>query len=332
MKRKYLLSPTGRDYKANMHCHTTLSDGSFSPEEIKAQYMEKGYQIVAYTDHDVFVPHNDLCDENFVALNGFEMEFYDNAKTRDFQIMRTTHLNMVALDPTIAIQPYFHRSDYFIGRGAQNKHLVKFDETLPDFVREYTPECVNAVMRGCREKGFFVTYNHPRWSLENYEVYSKYDGMNAIELINGSSINEGFVEHNYQVFDDLLLQGKHIGAIGGDDNHSMNDAFLSYTAIRAESLTYEAVAAALQTGNYYASEGPEIKSIYVEDGRLFIETSAAKSIVFTTGIRRALKVWNRNGSAVKKGVFDLTEKDRYVRMTVTGLDGSMAYSNAYFVE
>ena len=34
--KQYLLPPTGTFYKVNMHCHTTISDGSFTPEEIKA--------------------------------------------------------------------------------------------------------------------------------------------------------------------------------------------------------------------------------------------------------------------------------------------------------
>ncbi|GEM_PF-2916627 len=29
--RKYLLPEDGMFYKANMHCHSTLSDGEFSP-------------------------------------------------------------------------------------------------------------------------------------------------------------------------------------------------------------------------------------------------------------------------------------------------------------
>ena len=49
--RKYLLPETGNFYKSNLHCHTTMSDGQKTPEEIKELYMKKGYSIVAYTDH-----------------------------------------------------------------------------------------------------------------------------------------------------------------------------------------------------------------------------------------------------------------------------------------
>ena len=35
MKDQILLPESGY-YKANLHCHTTISDGEFTPEEIKA--------------------------------------------------------------------------------------------------------------------------------------------------------------------------------------------------------------------------------------------------------------------------------------------------------
>ena len=67
--KKYLITKTGNFYKANLHCHTNLSDAILSPEEIKREYKARGYSIVAYTDHDVLIPHNDLRDENFLPLN-----------------------------------------------------------------------------------------------------------------------------------------------------------------------------------------------------------------------------------------------------------------------
>ncbi len=33
--KKYLLPQAGQFFKANLHCHTTISDGKMTPEEIK---------------------------------------------------------------------------------------------------------------------------------------------------------------------------------------------------------------------------------------------------------------------------------------------------------
>ena len=68
--KKILLDETLNFYRANLHCHSTISDGKKTPEELKEFYRSRGYSAIAYTDHNVFIPHNDLTDDSFVALNG----------------------------------------------------------------------------------------------------------------------------------------------------------------------------------------------------------------------------------------------------------------------
>ena len=50
--RKYMITETGTFYKANLHCHTTVSDGATTPEETKRLYMEQGYSIIDFTYHE----------------------------------------------------------------------------------------------------------------------------------------------------------------------------------------------------------------------------------------------------------------------------------------
>lgn len=66
--KQYLLPEAGQFYKANLHCHSTVSDGRLSPEELKELYMRHGYSIIAYTDHEVLIPHPELTDDKFLAL------------------------------------------------------------------------------------------------------------------------------------------------------------------------------------------------------------------------------------------------------------------------
>ena len=39
--RKYLLPKDGSFYKANLHCHSTFSDGKKTPAELKQMYMDE---------------------------------------------------------------------------------------------------------------------------------------------------------------------------------------------------------------------------------------------------------------------------------------------------
>ena len=54
-------------YKANLHCHTVHSDGKLTPQEVKKLYQERGYSIIAFTDHRHYANHSELNDEGFLA-------------------------------------------------------------------------------------------------------------------------------------------------------------------------------------------------------------------------------------------------------------------------
>lgn len=330
MSKNYILSEKGNDYKANMHCHTVVSDGVKTPEEVKEAYIKEGYSIVAFTDHEVFIPHNELTDGDFLALNGFEVAI-NNWTSKDYREIQTTHICVVALDPEIVIQPCWNRNGYFQKGELNYKDKVQFDKNEPDFIKKYTPECINGMMKTYRDKGFFVTYNHPTWSMESYSVYSQYNMMNAVEIMNGGCLKGGYNEYNFAVYDDLLKQNKKLWCIAGDDNHNEQDRFVCWTVIRAEKLTYQDIAESLRSGNFYTTSGPAIKSFYQQDGTIYIETSPARKILFNTGIRHAKCISSTDGGTVTGGTFDTFPNDKYVRATVIAEDGTVAFSNPCYI-
>ena len=64
-----LIPEAGKFYKANLHCHSNISDGALSPEELKKIYMEKGYSII-----DLFVV---LKDGTWSFITGIVSTAYD---------------------------------------------------------------------------------------------------------------------------------------------------------------------------------------------------------------------------------------------------------------
>ncbi len=332
--KKYLLPQNGNFYKANLHCHTTVSDGKYTPEEIKERYMEKGYSIVAYTDHDVLIGHKDLNDNNFLALHGYEMEITESELP--WRNAKTCHLCLIALEPDNLKQVCYHRSKYLFKNAVNYRDAVLYDENEPDFERVYSRECINEIIKKGRKNGFFVTYNHPNWSMESYNDYIGYEGMNAMEICNYSCIAVyGYDEYNEKEYDDMLRAGKMIYCVAADDNHNqgeVDDSFGGFVMIKAPSLNYKSVTDALSTGEFYASMGPEIYSLYVEDGTLFIECSDAESIVFQTDSRNIQKFVSPDGGAINKAQFELCNLDKYVRVTVTDFKGKHANTNAYDID
>lgn len=336
--KKYLLPPEGNFYKANLHCHTNLSDGKLTPEEVKELYKNKGYSIVAYTDHDILIPHDELTDDEFLALHGFEIEV-NESYTEEFSKIKTCHVCFVGIEPENITQPCWHRSKYLFGNAPKNGHLVKFDENEPDYEREYSHEGMSDIMNRAREKGFFVTYNHPTWSCEDYGDYMGYSGMHAFEMFNGGCLAAGYDDYNPRVYDDLLKGGKKIFCIGADDNHNFGDpnsrnydSGWAYTMIKADKLEYRTITKALEDGNFYASEGPEIHELYLEDDKVYVKCSKADSIQCNYGIRKAQKIYDETGDGIFEASFDVPSDCVYFRVTVTDKRGKHACTNAYFTE
>ena len=338
--RKYLLPEEGNFYKANLHCHTDCSDGELTPAEVKKIYKDKGYSIVAYTDHNMFIPHPELTDNEFLALHGIEMDIYSTDLYKiPFALVRTCHLCCIALDPETRIQPLYHREKYFypmFKEGIRNE--VVYDETQPDYEREHCPECVNEVIKTYRDAGFFVTYNHPVWSQENYPVYSQYKGMNAMEIFNWAGFRAGYDEVSSFAYDDLLKLGNRISCIAADDNHNHGkidsrecDSFGGITYIKAKSLNYKDVTDALLRGDMYATEEPQIYALYIEGDTIHIETSPADKIAFSTGVRRADVVYDE-GEPVTSWDVKVRPEDKYVRFTVYNKYGKRAWTRAYFID
>lgn len=332
--RKFLLPEGGCRYKANLHCHTTLSDGHLTPEEVKAAYSAKGYSVVAFTDHDSFLPqHARLSDESFLALNGYEVAFTEAEEQPGRNMCRACHLCLIAKEPDNLRQVCWYHSKHF------DRHTsVVQTEDAPEFDNAYTPEQINELIRRARSAGFYVTYNHPTWSREDYTRYCAYHGMDAMEIGNYDALTQGLPEYNDRVYDDMLIGGERIGCIATDDNHNKHpgtgnwDSFGCWTMIGAERLDYRSVTAALEAGAYYATEGPEINELTFEDGKLRIRTSPAERICFSTGRRHSAFCANADGSPVTEAEFEPFERDIFIRVTVIDHRGKSAWTRAYFLD
>lgn len=339
--KRYLLPKEGNFYKANMHCHTEISDGRYSPSEIKKQYMEHGFSVVAYTDHDAFILHNDLSDENFLALNGYEVEINEESD-KIWHMRKTCHVNFVALRPDLEQAVCWHRSDYLFGNAPKYRHLVKFDENEPDYVRTYTPECISDMMTRARNAGFFVTYNHPSWSQETLEQYGKYHGMHALEICNYGCVVAGYPDYCEKEYDEILRGGERIFCNAGDDYHGgakdycgnpMQSGFGAFTMIKAEKLEYNAVADALKNGHFYASQGPEIYELWYEDGYIHMKCSPVAEIRCNTAYRVVNVLRSEDETQpLTEAVFDVHDDHGYERITITDFRGKHANTNAYFVD
>ena len=325
---KHLL-PQKTHYKASLHTHSTISDGKLTPEQVKAVYRERGYSILALTDHSAMIPHNDLTEPDFLMLTGAEMDMpHANGG-------KTCHLCMLSRDPELRWIPFRDREPL--------EHMLPYmDQCECEGMEQcHSVENINAVVARANRRGMLVTYNHPAWSMEYHQDYSGFEGFWAMEYRNSSCIASGYDENNGWVFRELINMGKPLLPVMADDMHSVNHgktgypvAGMGWTMVAADRLSYDCVMDALARGDLYCSCGPEIHSIVWDDGILRVTCSPAAKIRVIKNRRPFRMVW---GVGVTEGEFPMkrwyelskNDPDAWFYVIVENDDGTYAVSKAY---
>jgi hypothetical protein len=311
-----------------MHCHTNISDGALSPEEVKEIYRSKGYSAVCFTDHEVLIDQSHLCDENFVALHGYEIAIKKDPFHHTGAFMPVYHFNFIAEDQKNLKMPRFYLNNpSFPGNAKSWVDKCVYDQN--DIIHEakYDIEWINNYLDAINKGGFLVTYNHPCWSLQNATDYLGLKGLYAVEVMNGGCFDLGDVSAIH--YQEILHETPSAMAVGGDDNHSRNDIGKAWTMIKAPELTYDALIKAYKSGDCYASCGPEIKELYVEDGKLYISTSPAAQILLRGEGRYVTRAYNCDSAVIK---LDFNSIGKYFRLQVTDEKGKIALTHAYSTE
>ena len=335
MRMKVYLDSTKNFYKANMHCHSTNSDGKITPEELKAEYMKRGYSIIAFTDHEHIINCSHLTDEKFVAITGFEMNLSEknvpwNPITRQFH--RTTHLNFFATTPDNDLTISTSRERDHFGSD-EVRAAVKYDGRGD--MRDHTPEAISKIIEYAHEKGFLVCFNHPVWSLDFEADYLNYENLDFVEIFNTGCDRMGLYSYE-QIFDVMIKHGKRVACIAADDNHNSkqldspnSDSFGGWIMINADKLNYESIIDALKKHNFYSSCGPEIYSLTRDGNIVTVKTSPVRKISKQTEGRQAEAKISDRGELISEADFKVKDNEKIFRITLEDEYGYKAYSQAY---
>lgn len=329
--RKYLLPEKGSFYKANLHCHTTVSDGRYTPEEVKKLYKEAGYSVLAITDHNTLLDHSDLNDENFLTITSVEIDVTDKTSDR----RPCFHLNFYAKEPTNTALPCYNPA-YFGSRREKYEKIQKYVGGT-DYKRNY--HNINEMIEEFNKNGFLSCLNHVTWSIQDLEEYRDIKGLFAMEIYNHGCYTEGYDEFNAHAYDELLRRGNRLFCFATDDNHNRYpknsprfDSLGGYVMIKSPSLSYGDIIKALENGEFYSSTGPSIYEMYREENKLYIKTSpAARICVNTYGRNTTVATAEKMGDTITEAVLDICD-NVYFRVTIDDGKGHFAWSNAYFLD
>ncbi len=318
-QRIYLLPPEGRFYKANLHSHTTISDGRLTPEQDKEAYKSRGYQILAITDHRIYRNHQDLDDEDFITIPAVEVDINEVSSERLRPEDHTYHINL------FDSMPEYKREEKEKGICPERRY--------GDFAY------MNEYFRRMQEMGFLVCYNHPYWSMQNYDDYKGLKGLFAMEIYNHGCEHDGLYGYNPQSYDEMLRLGNRLWCLATDDNHNcydlddaLSDSFGGFVMIKAKELSHAAVIEALKKGEFYSSMGPEIKELYIEGRELVIKTGEVEKIYAMMDATRCYRKIAMPGESITEARFQLDGNEKYIRVELRDREGRYANSNAYFLE
>ncbi|MDP4132943.1 MAG: PHP domain-containing protein [Bacillota bacterium] len=341
--RKYLLPEEGTFYKANLHSHSCLSDGKFTPEQMKEEYKKRGYSVLATTDHDALHCNYHLTEDNFLIITGYEISIRSDDDPTPHAYRKVVDLNLFAKDPYNVTQVGYNPDSvkWLIDRGKMTQEevdAIKYAGGLRDM--HYYVENVNKIIKCANENGFLACINHPMWSLANYNDFVNYEGAFAMEIYNHGCYALSGLTDSSVVFDDLLRAGKKIYCLATDDNHNglplnhvNSDSFGGFTMIKAKELSYPEVIRALESGEFYASTGPLIYDLYYENGYAYIKCSPVKDICLTTRGRRGERRAAYGNELITEAAFKIDpELYGYIRFTLMDHEGKRAYTNAYYVD
>ena len=300
---------SGRWYKGNTHTHTTESDGDSSPEHVARWYKDHGYDFLVLSDHNVFTDPatlEHLVDSTFLLVAGEEVTSgFDGA---------SVHVNGLNIPHVVEAR----RASSLVATIQANVDAIRDVDGVPHI-------------------------NHPnfQWSFGAEEL-RQIENDKLLEIWNGHPTvhNEGGggVPSIVEVWDILLTGGKRIFGIAVDDAHHFQGEFTpdranpgrGWVSIRADRLEPMALMTALESGQFYASTGVELRDVVVTPRGLEIHIAQDRDFKYTTTFYgsegRPLGTTTANPATYR-----LEHATGYVRAEVTNSRGDVAWVQPVFV-
>ena len=283
--------------RANLHTHSTLSDGRLAPEQVIEAYASEGYDVLAMTDHHQVNDVTQWDNHGMIIIQGAELH------------------------------PLF-------GPDRSKWHLVALNLPL-DFkcLRPFeTGESAQEVIDAVTAAGGITAVAHPHWCAFSAEDIKDIKNYFAMEVYNTECEYYGRA-YSEQTWDELLLKGKKISAIAVDDMHRSCSLFGGWTVVCAKERTLEAVLDALKKGEFYATQGPEFHTLTWENGKAhaeFSEVVKCSLVLKQSGRCLIIPGESAPGTTAECDLSKICAAGGYARWLITDAKGRSAWSNPIY--
>ncbi len=167
---------------------------------------------------------------------------------------------------------------------------------------------------------------HPHWSLNTIATLGALRGAVAAEIFNTMSYLR---QDSANILDLTAARGRLYPFVASDDSHEYEgEAGGGFTMVQADALTPEAIMDAMDKGLFYASQGPRIHQLTVEDGMFTVRCSPVSRVYFYSNL-----VWapdqrvSGNGITTAQYPLDTGMGERFIRCQVIDAQGKSAWSS-----
>jgi len=218
-------------YRGDLHCHSTHSDGDSPVADVIASAERRGLDFFVITDHDG-------------NMNGSPAHWFDPDYASDRMIL-------------------LYGVEWTTGRGHANVWAAQPFDYEPLWEAHQALDA-RAAIDAAHAQDVLFSINHPT----DYDCcpweYEDDDGADSIEVWNALyRLPNQNVIATHGFWDDVLLDGRRVPAVGGSDMHDLRGLFGLYlrvgdptTWVYAEEGTAEAVLAGIRAGRVSISHEP----------------------------------------------------------------------------
>lgn len=343
-------------YKGNLHTHSYWSDGDEFPEVILDWYKSEGYQFIALSDHNTVATEEKwiTISEDSLSQNTFQryLEKYgtdwvvhkkDSGRTKVKLKTYDEYKNHSEETGKFLVIPSEEITDEFEGKplhmNATNIQ-AKIEPQGGSSVSQVLQNNIDQVLKQRQETGTPIMphINHPNFgygihlndmiSLNGERFFEVYNGHPMVHNMGDSThistegmwdlINISYLENKKPIMYGLATDDSHHYHRSGNE---WSNAGRGWVMVQADSLSAASLIAALETGNFYASTGVDLKEITHENNRLHIEIDREKGVDYTLtfiGLRKGKSKTEELMSVEGNSAdFEITEDIIFVRCRIT---------------
>jgi hypothetical protein len=274
--------------RANLHGHTTRSDGRLAPQAYLDWYAAHSYDALAITDHNVYTDTSALEARAMLLLPGAEV----TATGTEF--------------------------------GGQY-HLLALG-TLPESLPPVTTPGPEAA-RLLRAAGAVVVVAHPHWSGLTGSDLLAIDAADGVEIWNGGTVLDSAKGVALAAWDESLRRGRRLWGFATDDAHfRFPDGELGWVVLHAAERSVPAALEALRQGHFTCSAGPELRAVQRVGDTLTVTCSPCTAIYCLGFAGRNQYRLGAEEAPLQEAEFRLRGDEPWVRIEVRDNHGRSAWS------